>query len=56
MRSVYKNDLRIMLGQNLVVYIKTNVPEISGSSLTLTRGEGSVCVLEKYTWFGEDEE
>lgn len=27
-----------------------------GSSLMLTRGEGSVCVLEKYTWFGEDEE
>ncbi|VDN95735.1 unnamed protein product [Brugia pahangi] len=27
-----------------------------GSSLMLTRGNGSVCILDKYMWFGEDDE
>ncbi|KAL3997730.1 hypothetical protein ACH3XW_12120 [Acanthocheilonema viteae] len=27
-----------------------------GSSLMLTRGKGNVCILDKYMWFGEDED
>uniref|UniRef100_A0A1I8EDA6 F-box domain-containing protein n=1 Tax=Wuchereria bancrofti TaxID=6293 RepID=A0A1I8EDA6_WUCBA len=27
-----------------------------GSSLMLTRGNGSVCILDKYMWFGEDDD
>ncbi|KAM3722206.1 Translation machinery-associated protein [Dirofilaria immitis] len=34
-----------------------NVFKISfkGSSLMLTRGKGNVCILDKYMWFGEDD-
>uniref|UniRef100_A0A0R3RL43 F-box domain-containing protein n=1 Tax=Elaeophora elaphi TaxID=1147741 RepID=A0A0R3RL43_9BILA len=27
-----------------------------GSSLMLTRGKGNVCILDKYMWFGEDDD
>lgn len=33
-----------------------NRGRFSGSSLMLTRGKGNVCILDKYMWFGEDDD